>query len=146
MSRHYAGELGKMQEPLAETSDSDDPQACGLTTAGLWRKLPAMGTRLDSVEKHHQEVLDLLARVINMSDERIAVGCGMSRQTVQGRRVGTSRIRPGEVARFAAALDVPTFCFDMSISDLLHWLGDQAPTDRFLLYPGCEQLELVEAV
>lgn len=94
-----------------------------------------MSTTLDPKERRYQRNLALITRVFDLTDEAVADKVGMSRQRVQARRVGESRIRPAEVEDFAKALEVPPNLFESDEDQVLHWLADhrfqRSATDRW---------------
>lgn len=80
---------------------------------------------LDQVEERMRIALDLLMRILDVTDKGLATKTGLSRQAVQARRTGAARIRPAQAEAFAAALNVPVSVLSMIPKDLFSWLAER---------------------
>lgn len=95
---------------------------------------------LNEGERRAAEALGLIMRITNVSDVELARRLVISHQRVHARRTGLTRLRVGEIAQYAAALDVPTFLFDFEAAELLRWFADHY--DAVVTHRYSEQLDL----
>ena len=68
-------------------------------------------------------VLDLLGRVLGLTDAAIAKRSKMSRATINAKRNGTSPVRLQDLGPLAAALEVPVEVLISSPRDALRWIA-----------------------
>ena len=80
---------------------------------------------LDDIERRRQVALDLLMRFKDISAGDLGEQLGLSRQSVQYKRAGQSRIRSVEIRAFAHALAVPVDLFGMEPVGILRWFAEQ---------------------
>lgn len=92
------------------------------------QRVPTKRLALIPEEELARRTLDLFKRLRDLSDAEIAARVGVSREAIQQRRKGHTRIHPHrDVPRLAEALGVDPACFYMSDSDLLRWIENEAP-------------------
>jgi hypothetical protein len=69
-------------------------------------------------------VLRALKRYFEITDEQLGVALGLTRQAVQSRLGGASKITPWELAGFAALFGIPESLFFGSPDEALRWVLD----------------------
>lgn len=89
------------------------------------RKKPA----LSASEDRARRVLNILVNITDTADGHVADRCGddWSRQMVEQRRKGDTRIRIGDVDAFAAAFGVNPLMFSLPPDEALRYLADNHP-------------------
>lgn len=80
--------------------------------------------QLTEEERRAYRVLDLAMRVFDITDQVLADRVGMTRQSIQQRRKGITRMRLGDVDRFAVALDVNPLVFSLDPEEALRFFAD----------------------
>lgn len=92
--------------------------------------------RLSPEEESARQVLALTMRLLGKTDTDVAAPMGKKYQAVQQRRRGETRIRLGDVAELATALDVPADLFSMDPLDAGSWLLSNR-RDQVIAAAGC---------
>lgn len=77
---------------------------------------------LSPEEEQARQVLNVTMRLLGLTDANVGEPIGRKYQWVQQRRRGETRIRIGDMAQLAAALDVPDSLFGMDPLDAGSWL------------------------
>lgn len=99
--------------------------------------MPTKRLVLDPEEELARRTLDVFKRLRDLSDAEIAEHVGLSREAIQQRRKGHTRIHPHrDVPRLAEALGVDPACFYMDDGALLDWIENKAP-DLLKASTGC---------
>ena len=90
--------------------------------------MPYMANRkkpeLSESEDRARRVLNLVINLTDTSDGAVAERCGWSRQRVEQRRKGDTRIRLGDIDTLATALGVNPLLFSLEPTEALHYLAD----------------------
>lgn len=79
---------------------------------------------LDPQEEQARTVLGMLMGMLQVTDQVIAERSGLSRQSVQQRRKGLTRMRMGDTAKIAKALGISPRVFELSIPDAARYMAD----------------------
>lgn len=82
---------------------------------------------LSEAEDRARRVLNLVINLTDTSDGAVAERCGWSRQRVEQRRKGDTRLRMGDIDVLAEALSVNPLLFSLAPTDALHFLADHHP-------------------
>lgn len=82
---------------------------------------------LSESEDRARRVLNLVINLTDTSDGAVAERCGWSRQRVEQRRKGETRLRMGDVDILAEALGVNPLLFSLTPAEALHYLADNHP-------------------
>lgn len=82
---------------------------------------------LSASEERARRVLNLLVQLTDLSDGAVADRCGWSRQRVEQRRKGETRMRIADVDTVADAFGVNPLLFSLEADEALHYLANNYP-------------------
>lgn len=86
---------------------------------------------LDEVERRARNALALSLCLRELTAEQAGERIGHSHNWVNSRKVGGTRIRPGDMELLAKALDVPAELFRWERAAVLKWFADEAAADEY---------------
>lgn len=124
----YATDYGKTQAPTAERLVVHSCRVVLWTRAGVYGIMRDMKRpTLSQQEDRARRALRTLMGVLDLTDEAVAERLGWSRQRVQQRRNGDTRIRMGDAEELAEAIGVDPLVFGLDPLDLLQYLVNEHP-------------------
>lgn len=102
-----------------------------MTTPIRTRSYAEVAQQLDAIADRTQpaRTFDLLVRMLKLNDRKIEARSGISRQTINGKRSGSSPIRARDLWPLADALDVDVEVLLLQPVEAARWLVENRPDE-----------------